>query len=160
MEHQVTSPVSPTEALAYKIWSNRSCRQVMEERITEAKPYQVKDLGIADPDILLVGNDDWCLYAYPARKAVLAACSTAFATRFATKTMEDEIPNDCAPPFNHLPVLKLDESPKTIRNVLLHLFPEPAIPANLKTEELIAVYRASHKYGIKRLYDWMRDKLL
>lgn len=112
-----------------------------EGRISEAKPYQVKDLRIEHPDILLTGNADWCLLAYPARKSVLAACSTAFAARFATDNSEDHIPNDCPPPYNHLPVLRLDETPKTIRNVLLHIFPEPFMPSNLTVEELIDVYR-------------------
>lgn len=91
---------------------------------------------------------------------MLAACSTAFAARFATDNVDDHIPNDCPPPWNNLPVLRLDETPKTIRNVLVHIFPEPSMPSNLAVEELIDVYRVAHKYGIKRLYDWMKDKLL
>lgn len=135
---------------------------------TEAKPvstalaipddYIIRDLGLKDVDLVIGGKDptSGSIVAFPVRRMNLISASTVLADLLKTKP----------PPFGAgpdsikvLPYLKLDENALLMERILPFLFNDLDLPKTTDIHFIRAVYQAAYKYKMRRLFDWMTEKL-
>lgn len=135
---------------------------------TEAKPvstalaipvdYIIRDLGIKDVDLVIGGNDptSGAVVAFPVRRMNLISASTVLADMLKTKPPAFGAGPDS---IKTLPYLKLDENALLMERILPFLFNDLDLPKTTDIHFIRAVYQAAHKYKMRRLFDWMTEKL-
>lgn len=120
--------------------------------------YVIRDLGIKDIDLVLGGNDptSGAVVAFPVRRMNIISASSVMADMLKTKP----------PPFGagpdsikSLPYLKLDENALLMEKILPFMYNELDLPKTTDIHFVRAVYQAAHKYKMRRLFDWMTEKL-
>lgn len=120
--------------------------------------YIIRDLGIKDVDLVLGGNDptSGAVVAFPVRRMNIISASSVMADMLQTKP----------PPFGAgpdsiktLPYLKLDENALLMERILPFMFNDLDLPKTTDIHFVRAVYQAAHKYKMRRLFDWMTEKL-
>lgn len=120
--------------------------------------YTIRDLGIKDVDLILGGSDPTskAVVAFPVRRMNIISASSVLADLLKSKP----------PPFGHgpdslkfLPYLKLEENALLIERILPFMFNDLDLPKTTDIHFVRAVYQAAHKYKMRRLFDWMTEKL-
>lgn len=135
---------------------------------TEAKPvstalaipvdYIIRDLGIKEVDLVIGGNDptSGAVVAFPVRRMNLISSSTVLADMLKTKPPAFGAGPDS---IKALPYLKLDENALLMERILPFMFNDLDLPKTTDIHFIRAVYQAAHKYKMRRLFDWMTEKL-
>lgn len=121
----------------------------------------VEDILIKNPNLLVIvktPEDDQ--HAFPVRKDSLAHYSPVFADMISLSIDKEEehIYNGWPDPYHQLEVL--ENLRDSIKNTLRYLFPECKLPQGLSHGEVLGVYRVADKYGMQRLCDWMRERIV
>lgn len=125
--------------------------------------YEVKDLGIKEPNLLVFVKSVNKQYAFPVHKEALAYHSTVFADMLTlSQNEEDEQDHNNRGPksLDKLETVTLEDPGEDVENAFRHLFSGCALPTQFGHEAALGVYKLADKYGMQRLCDWMRDKLL
>lgn len=135
---------------------------------TEAKPvstalalpddYVIRDLGLKDVDLVIGGKDPTSrsVVAFPVRRLNLVSASTVLADMLKTKPPAFGAGPDS---IKTLPYLKLDENALLMERILPYLYNDLDLPKTTDIHFIRAVYQAAHKYKMRRLFDWMTEKL-
>lgn len=123
----------------------------------------IKELGVKDPNLLIIVKTEDTQYAFPVQKESLAYHSTVFADMLnlsSKKEEEEELKNGWPVPFDKLETVVLDDTREHVENALCYLLSECALPTKFDDEEALGVYKVADKYGMQRLCDWMKDRLV
>lgn len=120
--------------------------------------YVIKDLGIKEVDLVVGGKDptSGVLVAFPVRRMNLISSSTVLAEKLKVKPAAFGAGPDS---IKVLPFIQLDENATLMERVLPFLYNELDLPNTTDIHFVRAIYQAAEKYKMRRLFDWMTEKL-
>lgn len=120
--------------------------------------FSIRDLGIVGVDMVLGGKDitSGAVVAFPVRRLNIITASSVMADMLKEKPADFGAGPDS---IKKLPYLQLDENASLMERVLPFMYNELELPKSTDIHFVRAVYLAADKYKMRRIFDWMTEKL-